>query len=48
MKLVVKWWPIIVVFLLVVLAWYVVFVIGLEPAYSRDALGVSITLEPDH
>ena len=43
-----KWGPLVVVLLLVVLAWYVVFIIGLEPAYSRDALGVSLTLEPDH
>ncbi len=40
-----KWLPIIVVCLLVVLAWYLVFGIGLVPAYSRDPMDVGIWLD---
>lgn len=40
-----KWLPIITVFLLIALAWYVIFGIGLVPAYSRDPLDVGIELD---
>ena len=40
-----KWLPIIVVFALVVFAWYLIFGVGLVPAYSRDPMDVGIWLD---
>lgn len=39
-----KWGPIIFIFLLIILAWYITLALGLVPAYSRDPLGVGVRL----
>ena len=45
MVLISKWGPIAALFLLVIAAWYVIFGIGLVPAYSRDVLDAGVGLD---
>lgn len=45
MVLISKWWPIAILFLLVIVAWYVTFGIGLVPAHSRDVFDVGMGLD---